>query len=442
MSEKKITRREMLKGLGIAAMTTGLAACAPKVVKETVIVEKSVEKVVAATPAPKEPATIMYWYFADNPEWQALHLDAIGEFSDLHPEITVQTDMAPNGNESQSKAYAAFAAGAGMPDVTEANESWLPEMYRNNMVLPVEGRAKAWEHWDDWEPAVREMSRGRPQDPIGCLVKYVMVEYNYYRVDWFEAAGLEPPDTQEDLLEAAIALTDPPDRYGYGVRGGDIGSWFYCLGHFMKGNGVEIVKRDGTVDIDSPEAIATTEWFLSFFNKHKVVQPSAVSDRFPEAFAALQNGKLGMFAHGLWSWKTFSEALGDKVSAFPKVKGKVTRWVQSGGTGPIIYSTTEHPDEAWLLASHMAQPKEALKWTKQVGGGPAFKSLADDPIFKENRFYKVALESAPYYGPYPFWQENWRKFESTYPPEFQRLVQGETNPETFCKLLAKILREG
>jgi len=35
MSAKKISRREMLKGLGLAVAGTALAACAPKVVKET-----------------------------------------------------------------------------------------------------------------------------------------------------------------------------------------------------------------------------------------------------------------------------------------------------------------------------------------------------------------------------------------------------------------------
>ena len=40
MSAKKISRRELLRGLGLAAMGSALAACAPQVVKEAVIVEK------------------------------------------------------------------------------------------------------------------------------------------------------------------------------------------------------------------------------------------------------------------------------------------------------------------------------------------------------------------------------------------------------------------
>ncbi|MFH1928520.1 MAG: ABC transporter substrate-binding protein [Chloroflexota bacterium] len=46
MTNKKVTRRGFLKGVAVAAGSGVLAACAPQVVKETVIVEKPVEKVV------------------------------------------------------------------------------------------------------------------------------------------------------------------------------------------------------------------------------------------------------------------------------------------------------------------------------------------------------------------------------------------------------------
>ena len=52
MSSEKVTRRRFLKGLAVATGGAVLAGCAPKVVKETVVVEKSVEKVVTATPKP------------------------------------------------------------------------------------------------------------------------------------------------------------------------------------------------------------------------------------------------------------------------------------------------------------------------------------------------------------------------------------------------------
>ena len=46
MSDKKVTRRQFLTGLGATAGAAVLASCTPQVVKETVVVEKPVEKVV------------------------------------------------------------------------------------------------------------------------------------------------------------------------------------------------------------------------------------------------------------------------------------------------------------------------------------------------------------------------------------------------------------
>lgn len=449
MLQKRLTRRNLLSLGTVIGTGALLAACAPKVVeveKEvTRVVKEVVEKVVTAppaTPAPKEKVTLMHWFWSDDPYQTSLHTDSFDRFRERFPEITIKTDIVVNVAEHKKKLLTVFAAGADMPDTSEGQGGWLPEMFRAKMVVPLDERIRIWEYGDDLVPSVAKMARGAPTDPMGIMVNKVQVHYTYYRADWFAEAGLEPPDTQDELLERAKALNDPPNRYGYGVRGGDGGSFGYQLGHYWKGNGVDVLKDDGTVDIDSPEAIATVEWFLSFNTEHKVAQPSALSDRFPELFALLQGGKIAIFTHGLWSWKTQSDALGDKVSAVMKVKGKVRRWVSSGVEGPMMFTTCKQQDEAWEFISFLAEPSEALIWSKERGAGPPFVSMEGEAIYRENRFFKAALESAPYWGQFPFWNEKWPKFSDMWTPQFQMLWNEEITPEEFCKRLAEVLREG
>jgi ABC-type glycerol-3-phosphate transport system substrate-binding protein len=76
------------------------------------------------------------------------------------------------------------------------------------------------------------------------------------------------------------------------------------------------------------------------------------------------------------------------------------------------------------------------------GSGPVLKSLTTDSIFKENRFYKAALDSQPGWGNFPDWHPNWPKMSDRWGPEIQRLVKGEINPERFCKIMADVLRTG
>jgi ABC-type glycerol-3-phosphate transport system substrate-binding protein len=171
-----------------------------------------------------------------------------------------------------------------------------------------------------------------------------------------------------------------------------------------------------------------------------VTQPSAPSDRFPELFALLQGGQIAFLDHGIWSWKTQSDALGDAVSAVQKVQGSVQRWVSAGAEGPIMYSTTEHPDEVWALISHMATPEEAFIFSVERGAGPTFESLTGEAIYSENRFFRAALDSAPYWGQVPFWHENWPAMNDRYAPEMQILLAGDSTPEQFCQTMAEVLR--
>ena len=70
------------------------------------------------------------------------------------------------------------------------------------------------------------------------------------------------------------------------------------------------------------------------------------------------------------------------------------------------------------------------------------KSLLDDKIFKENRFYKAALDSQPGWGSFPDWHTNWPKMADRWGPEIQRLVKQEITPAQFCKIMADVLRTG
>ena len=177
-------------------------------------------------------------------------------------------------------------------------------------------------------------------------------------------------------------------------------------------------------------------------NKHKVTQPSALTDRFPELFAGLQGGKLAMVHHGLWSWKTQETVLKEKVSAAPIPKGKKGRFASTGVEGTIVYATSKNQDEGWKVAAFLGEPEQAKLFMYERGSGPILKTLTSDSIFKENRFYKAALDSQSGWGSFPDWHPNWPKMADRWGPEIQRLVKDEINAERFCKTMADVLRKG
>lgn len=434
-SPTRFSRRQLLLVLGTGMTGTFLAACAPTVAPA------APQEAAGNTSAPStEPVELVFWYWADDPYQASLLTDSLARYTEQNPNVTFAADLIQNINDTRTKLVTSFAAGTDMPDFSEGADGWLPEYHRAGMLAPLDDRIQEWEHYEDWLPSVKDLARASGTDTTLLMVNKVMVNYTYYRADWLEEAGLQPPDTQEDFLEVAQALTDAPDRYGYGLRGGDNGGFSQQLAHFLKGNGIDFIKEDGTVDWDAPEAIETTDWYVSLYTKHQVTQPSAPSDRFPELFALLQGGSIAILDHGIWSWKTQSDALGDAVSAVQKVQGSVRRWVSAGAEGPIMYSTSQHQDETWEVLKHMASPEEAFIFSVERGAGPTFQSLQSEAIYSENRFFKAALDSAPYWGQLPFWHENWPVMNDRYAPEMQELLAGNITAEQFCQTMASVLR--
>jgi multiple sugar transport system substrate-binding protein len=386
---------------------------------------------------------LLFWFWADSPDQAALHTDSLKKFEAQNPTIAVKTDLIVNVTDQRKKLLTAYAAQAGMPDVSHATGAWVPEFSDAKMIVPLESRLKGWKTYDDWLPQIQQLATGgRGQDPPGIVVNQVLIPYLYYRADWLAAANVKPPDTLDDMLEVAKALNKPPERYGFGFRGGDNGSLGQQVGLYLKADGVEYVKADGSVDLDSQDAIDRMQWYVDLVNKHKVTQPSALTDRFPELFAGLQGGKLAMVHHGLWSWKTQETVLKEKVSAAPIPKGKKGRFASTGVEGSIIYATSKNQDEAWKVAAFLGEPEQAKLFMYERGSGPILKTLTNDAIFKENRFYKAALDSQSGWGSFPDWHPNWPKMADRWGPEIQRLVKDEINAERFCKTMAEVLRKG
>lgn len=470
----KMTRRGLLRLAATSLGAVAVAACAPKViekvVKETVIVEGTskvvekvvketvivagtpkvvervvketvvVEKVVEATPAPKEKVTIEYWYGADTPEQIAIYTDSVAKFEEEFVNIGLKAELV-SWPDSFKKTMAAWAAGTGLPDTSMVDSGRFIQFWNMGMLVLLDERFKEWKSADDMLDSVRELSRPQPGAPIAAMTNLVLVNYIYYRPDLLAEANLEVPDTNDEFLEAAKALNNPPALYGYAMRGGDGGHWGH-LHSILKGNGLDLVLPDGTVDLDSPEGIESVAWFVSLHTKHKVTPPSAPADSWPEIFGMYQGGQAAFMQHGLWSWKAQADALGDKASAMQFPRGKKTRWADTGMNGNVIFKTCPHQDEAWEWIAFMAEPYFAKRMSRERGSPATLKSLQDDPFYEENRFFKAAMDCAPYWGSGSNWYVNWPKFKARWPPEFQRALKEEITPEELCRITAEVLRKG
>ncbi|SFE62441.1 multiple sugar transport system substrate-binding protein [Paenibacillus algorifonticola] len=212
-----------------------------------------------------------------------------------------------------------------------------------------------------------------------------------YNKDMLLDAGVELPPTEagkawdwDTFIEYSKKLTlddtgknalDPafnPDKikqYGFQYDP-------YNMMAAVVSNGGNFLTEDGTgFGLTEPEAIEAIQKLADLMYVHHVSPTPLQTKSLPDM--ALQTKKVAMTVSGNWALQAFAEQdfnLG--VGVLPKLKESNTLL---DGAPTVIFSSTKHPEEAWLLYKYMADPESVLPL---IAGGlwmPLKKSWYTDP---------------------------------------------------------------
>jgi multiple sugar transport system substrate-binding protein len=132
----------------------------------------------------------------------------------------------------------------------------------------------------------------------------------YYRKDWFDAAGLAPPETYDDILAAAAAL-DTPERAGF-VGATTPGDAFtqQTFEHLALANGCELVDDEGEITIDSGQCVEAFQFYQDLIGQYSVAGTQDVDTVRASYFA-------GQAAMAIWSTFLLDELAGLRNDALP-----------------------------------------------------------------------------------------------------------------------------
>jgi multiple sugar transport system substrate-binding protein len=96
-----------------------------------------------------------------------------------------------------------------------------------------------------------------------------------YRKDWFEAAGLEPPNSYEAIAAAAEALNDP-EKGIVGFLGAsspsDVYTW-QVFEHIALANGASFVDGAGTITFDSTKMVEAIQFYADLMKRYGPREP-------------------------------------------------------------------------------------------------------------------------------------------------------------------------
>ncbi|HEY4200176.1 MAG TPA: sugar ABC transporter substrate-binding protein [Devosiaceae bacterium] len=420
--QSKLTRRTVL-GLMAGTVVSAVAASAVRA---------------QSAPAVRKKTELNYWTWSDNPDHQKRLLAAVDGFNKSQDLINVTIDATSRTEELRQKVAVAFSAGAA-PDIAGTVQTTVQDWYNSEILSPLDDYFSKWDEKDDYFPSIVKSMHVTDDQPALYLPVATLPYVLYYRADWFDEAGIKPPATYDDFIAAAKTIAQTPGRIGYALRGADYFGT-QVIEPIWGSAGVDFVKADGTVDFDSDAARGVTEKWVGMFTKDKSVQPSAVTDGYPELFSLMESGKAGMWIYGAHGFPQLNKALGDKIQAVPTPTAGARNCMLNNPTGNFIVSSSQNKDAAWEFIRYMSSGDVAITLGPERGYMPVRASLAENPVVTNNRVLGIVRKNADNWWNPPFQSENWVNYQNSIAPYWQQVLRQEITVEQYQARAAGLLR--
>ncbi len=254
MEARKITRRDVLKMLGLGAAGAVLAACAPAPAPTQAPATSAPAntEAVPATPAPQAPVKITMWTYPDDD----IYFNAvIPDFNQQYPDITVEIIKLDAGDLDQ-KLTAALVGGTGAPDLVDLEQGWIGKYAAQGGLVDLAADPFNVGQYKQFFPKFA-WDAGYSADRS----KYYFVYYStapaviHYRRSLFKGAGLpEDPDEVRKLI-----CTDWESYESIGEKiSKPNGPWMIdyagaIFENYRNQNAPNWLKEDGTLNINNEE---------------------------------------------------------------------------------------------------------------------------------------------------------------------------------------------
>ena len=216
--------------------------------------------------------------------------------------VKVKFDKVPPGQIRQ-KCVLDLSSKTGNISTHAGDPMYLPLYAANKWTEPLEKYLddpkltdKSWFRYDDvfeaWRKAnmVGTSTYGIPYDGEMTV--------QTYRKDLFDAKGLKPAETLDDVLKNAKALHDPANRmWGFCLRGmPGAGQNMYIYPSILGAFGGKWFDAGGKIKVNSPEAVAALEWYV---NSQAEFAPKAAQNwNWPDIADAFAQGTIASYIDG------------------------------------------------------------------------------------------------------------------------------------------------
>ncbi len=297
------------------------------------------------------------------------------------------------------KLTADFVGETANYDLMTVDIVWSGEYAANGYTLPLDDfmeRDKEELQLDDIMPVSWTLGEWEGQHWAYPLAGYANVLN--YRKDVLDEAGLEPPQTQQELKDMAAQLTNPDeDFYGIALLGAKGPAVAQDYMAWAQQHGGSILDEEGNPALNTPENVEILEFFGALF---EYAPPGATDYWWDQRETAFRAGNVAMMegwsiARAGYEDPDISSVVGKvDVTVAPVEEGMEPKYGFGGwGIGINADSSPEEQEAAWEFIKWITSPEIQKEWVRN-DGAPIRRSTLEDPeLVAEYPWFPVILES-------------------------------------------------
>ncbi len=265
---------------------------------------------------------------------------AVKRYAAAYKAADVTVQWRPGDYDQQTAA--ALLTGAG-PDVFEAGGPTLDQI-QGGQVVDLTNAIDSVR--SDFNPAV--LGPKTYEGRIYGIPQVIDMQMLYYRKSMLAKAGVQPPQTMDELVDAAAALTTKDVK---GLFLGNDGGAGVLGGTPLFAAGLQLVADNGTVGFDDPAAATVLGKLRTLYTSKSLLLGAPADWSDPSAFL---QGLTAMQWTGLWALPQIRKELGDDfgVLPFPKDGPSGRPAVPVGAYGAAVSTRSKH----------IAAAKDYVKW--------------------------------------------------------------------------------
>ena len=207
----------------------------------------------------------------------------------------------------------------------------------------------------------------------------------YWNKELFQKKGLAYPQTFDEMVAAAEALTDPKtNTYGFVARGqknANTPVWT----SFLLGYDATTVGPDGKLLTDTPEAIEAAKLYQRLMTKS--APPGVAGFNWAECQSAFLQGRVGMWLDGIGFAPPLEDP--DKSRVVGKVgygvmpRGPKVQAVGTFGDGIGVAEASPNKEAAYLYCQWAVSKLMGTRLLQAGAGVPFRNSVLNDPAVRK-----------------------------------------------------------